>query len=325
MINFLKKIGCCVKCLLHVLEVSAFEFYQLFRYSLSPLNETRDARLASIMLTMHSLEKGLSFANKKRGWGKDKALILANKIDSYFKAGYKGTVRIQVAICILQKYLDDIYASKEKAVISDIEMIISKYRENAFDRYEGGIKEIRKPTFLLTEEDIVHFFKERASVRYYSDKDVTDEQIHKAIKFATLTPSACNRQASKVYVFKDKEKIKQIVDAQYGDQGWCMNCNILFIVTTNRAFYNAEYESKEPFIDGGIFASYLVLGLHLQKIASCYKMFVRKPKLEKRIKEICSIPLQEVPIILILAGNYPEEGLFYTPLSHRVPISKTEV
>lgn len=318
MIKFLKLSVRYVKQLLVLFKVSSFEFTQMLRYSLSPINESRDSHLAFIMLAMHSLEKGLSFEQKKKGWGKNKALLLASKIDSYFKSGFENNIRIQLAICVLQKYLDDICASKEISVSAKISMIIAKYKKEGFCSVEGGVKAIKKPAFLLSEEEIVDFFKDRASVRYFSEENVTDEQISKALNFAALTPSACNRQASKVYVFKNREKIKQIISVQYGDQGWCMNCNVLFVVTTNRSFFNVEYESKEPYIDGGIYATYLVLGLHLQKIASCYKMFIRKPKLEKVFKNICSIPQQEIPIILILAGHYPETSNRCSPLSQRL-------
>lgn len=153
-------------------------------------------------------------------------------------------------------------------------------------------------------------------MREYSEEPITEEEIEKAKLLAVTTPTACNRQASRVYVFKG-EDIKKILATQLGDQGWCGNANTLFVITSNRSYFGGTYERMEPFIDGGLYAMNFVWGLHIQKIASCFKMFVRDPHLEIRFKKVTGISDAEIPIALIMAGHYKNIPV-YSPISYRL-------
>lgn len=62
----------------------------------------------------------------------------------------------------------------------------------------------------------------------------------------------------------------------------------------------------------------LVHGLHLNHVATCFKMFVREPKIEKEFKQIADIPDCEIPIVLVLAGHYKDTPVL-SPKSVRVP------
>ena len=97
-----------------------------------------------------------------------------------------------------------------------------------------------------------------------------------------------------------------------------MNADTIFIVTANGSYFNSTYESKEAYIDGGMYAMNLCMGLHMLKIGSCFKMFIRTPKIEKEFKRICGLQENEIPIVLLLAGHYDEEHLNRQPISVRI-------
>ena len=180
------------------------------------------------------------------------------------------------------------------------------------------MKKVSEPTFLCSSEAIWQFFSTRSSVRNFSNKEIPRVVFKNAERFASLTPTACNRQSSKVYFYKDKNIISEILDTQLGDQGWCNNASALFVVVGNGSYFNASYESKQVYIDGGMFAMNFCLGLHLQKIATCFKMYVRSPKEDRRFHKVTRIPQNEIPIVLIMAGYYPNDGKeYYSPLSYR--------
>lgn len=80
-----------------------------------------------------------------------------------------------------------------------------------------GTKVISKPP-TFDKKTISEFFSSRSSVRYFSDKPVTDEEIKEAAKIANETPSACNRQTCKIYAYRNPEQIKKILNNQLGDQ-----------------------------------------------------------------------------------------------------------
>lgn len=69
------------------------------------------------------------------------------------------------------------------------------------------------------------------------------------------------------------------------------------------------YERHQALIDGGLYAMNFVWGLHLNHIATCFKMFVRESKREKEFKKIANIPENEIPIVLIMAGHYKAEAV----------------
>lgn len=78
-----------------------------------------------------------------------------------------------------------------------------------------------------------------------------------------------------------------------------------------------SYKKYQPLIDGGLYAMNFDMGLHLNNIGFCFKMFVREPKIEKEFKQLTQIPKSEIPIVLILAGHYPKHSI-KSPKSVRI-------
>lgn len=289
-------------------DYASYMNYSMDGRNVSP-TELTDSR---ILLVAHSLEKGMSFANKRKGWGEQKAFFLLNllktvdagKIDEPFILGLN----------VLYKYSLDKEASKNENLISGIKNITASYKQY-LDPKAYGIKVISEPP-TFDKKTISEFFSSRSSVRYFSDKPVTDEEIKEAAKIANETPTACNRQTCKIYAYRNPEQIKKILDNQLGDQGWASGANTLFVITSNLSRFGGTYEHSQALIDGGLFAMNFDWGLHLQHIASCFKMYVRESKRQKEFLRICEINPNEVPIVLILAGHYKDTAV-YGPVSHR--------
>lgn len=288
-----------------------------YKYSLSDLTaDNMDNQLARIMLLIHQLEKGLSHEIRRSDWGKEKAYRLVGHLKALDSDMMQNAI-VQTAISVLEKYKQDNAASKEASLVCDIETLL-KFKQDETGEW-SGFKTVVEPDFKKSDEAIWHFFKSRSSVREFSEKKISDEDFRNALDFASLTPTACNRQTSRVYKFEDKEIIKRILDTQLGDQGWCMNASTLFVLVSNASFFDINIESRQAYIDGGMFAMNFCMGLHLQHIATCFKMFVRSCKEEKDFRKVTGIKPQEIPIVLILAGYYPEDGHpIYAPLSHRL-------
>lgn len=294
---FLKRIDFFTNFFLYVSD------YQYMRkYSLSNSQKSQDKYLASIMLHMHALEKGMSFPTK-RIFGENKAINLTKLLSDYLQIyPYNNTCKI--AINVLYEYLKSDYSTRNTKSRETINNFLLRNKEILQDNF-SGTKEVSNPP-LFDRKLIEAFFESRSSVRFFSDAEITEEEVIEVMKIASTTPTACNRQTSRVHIYKNKETISQLIDNQLGDQGWCNNANALFVITSNVSYFNNSYERFQPFIDGGLFAMNFDMGLHLNHIASCFKMFVREPKREKKFKEIAQIPKNEVPIVLILAGHYKE-------------------
>lgn len=261
--------------------------------------KSKDALATPIMLTMHQLEKGISMKKSPRTFGGDKTVRLIQLLNEYkYKYGIDNIYIL--ATNILYEYRKDQW--HDISIENMLDSFLEKNKKILKDGY-AGVKNVTIPDS-FNEEEIINFFKTRHSCRDYSEIVVTKYEIEQAENFAKVTPTACNRQANRVHFFNDKEIIKSLIDNQLGAQGWCNNATGLIVITSNQTFFGGTYERYEALIDGGLYAMNFVWGLHLQRIGTCFKMFVREPDREKRFKEIAGIPHSEIPVVLILCGHY---------------------
>ena len=274
------------------------------KYHRGTCEDSKDKSDANIMLVMHALEKGMSFSRSagSREFGGAKAISLVNYLLEHEKK-YEIDAQFVTAVNILAAYLQDRNSTKDKNQRDKISKFIECHHD-LITPNKGGVKKVSKPTNSLTFDDVKSFYVSRSSVREYSAEPITDSEINKAKEIASLSPSACNRQASRVYSIKDRNIIKILIDNQLGDQGWCNNAETLFVITNKASYFGNIYERNEPYIDGGMFAMNFMMGLHAQGIASCYKMYIREPSKDAEFRNIAGISNNEIPIILILAGHY---------------------
>ena len=57
-------------------------------------------------------------------------------------------------------------------------------------------------------------------MRQFESKSINIEDVEKAIKIAQKAPTACNRQASKVYLYKDKATNDALGELIAGNTGF---------------------------------------------------------------------------------------------------------
>lgn len=276
----------------------------------------KDQIIAQVLLNIHQLEKGLSFTGSARVFGEAKAVNIVNGLQK-FKKKYGTHLIVSLATNVLKEYLLNPNSTKNEHARSIISDFIEANKD-CIGLYKAGTKNVSEPR-AFSIDDINDFFFSRSSVREYSDEPITDDEIYKVMKFASCTPTACNRQTSRVHVYRDKEKMAKLIKNQLGDQNWCDNATAIFVITTNVSYFNSSYEHVQAFIDGGLYAMNFDWGLHLYHIASCYKMYVRLPEIDREFHELSGIPANEFPIVLILAGHYRKEHIV-SPKSVRLPI-----
>lgn len=281
-------------------------------------NKGKDQILAQVLLCIHQLEKGMSFTKSARVFGEKKALFVVKSLYTYTKK-YGNHQIVILATNVLADYLDNPNSTKNEQARKSIASYVEENK--AFlGLYTTGTKVVSEPK-KFDEQMIKEFFNSRSSVREYSDEPITDDEIMKVMDFASCTPTACNRQTSRVHVFRDKELMNKLIENQLGNQNWCNNATAIFVITSNVSYFNSSYEHVQAFVDGGLYAMNFDWGLHLYHIASCYKMYVRLPEIDKKFHEISGIPENEFPIVLILAGHYKDEPIV-SPKSARLPIEK---
>ncbi|MBU1499309.1 nitroreductase family protein [Patescibacteria group bacterium] len=151
-------------------------------------------------------------------------------------------------------------------------------------------------------EDVV---KNRKSVRKFQEKPIEKEKIKKILELVNLAPSAGNLQAYKIFVVKDKKKIKLIGANVGGIQRNFDNLSpIIFIFCANPDESALRYEDRGKKLyavqDATIACSYAQLIAVSLGLGSCWVGSFD----EKIIQEILQTDL--LPIAILPLG-YPAE------------------
>ena len=161
----------------------------------------------------------------------------------------------------------------------------------------------------VSYEQILKLAQRRRSVRWYLPKPVPRELIDKAVLVADQSPSACNRQPFKFYIFDDPEWVKKVANMPMGTKGFSHNFPVVIaMVGSLRAYYH-ERDRHVIYIDGSLAAMSLMFALETQGLSSCP---INWPDIEFREKRMSKL-LQLEPderVIMLLSVGYPDpEGL----------------
>ena len=284
-------------------------------FSINTLNKLE----AKIILDYHSIEKGLLFSQTKFGFAKDKIIRLNKLLKNKKVILNSDNSQINIAYCIMCEYYE-----LHKNNNFDISSFFS---EQDYIQYKNILRSNYRPEFsgvynFTKEEFFSHsvssfdkFSESRKSVRNFTINKIDDSLIKKAITLSKNAPSVCNRQPSKVYYIKDKEKIEDALDLQAGLNGFSDNIHQLLVVTTDVNYYYSVGERYQYYIDGGVYLMNLLYALHFYNIAACPANWAKEKDDEKKLKQIIPIKNSEKVICLIAIGEADEN--FRTTLSKR--------
>ena len=154
----------------------------------------------------HALENGLSIGNVKVGFGKQKVRNLLNDLQHYLNID--GHLEFACDVCtVIEKYI--LFNQHVGADMNDIISLLDDFcRKNSIQidsNADAGIyvktlsklADERKSSFEV-------FSQSRFSVRDFGKEKVDFNKILSVLKMCERTPSACNRQSYKIYVYKDE-------------------------------------------------------------------------------------------------------------------------
>lgn len=269
----------------------------------------------------HTIEKGMSMRNPRKGFGQQKVKNLITRLRKYVKLYlYEDSVFLDYPLSTIQTYID--YTLSTGVDIPDIQKNFSFLLQEAGKTNvcgKAGVEKVTKKSILdKCNKDFESLLYSRHSIRYFSDTPVGDDIINKALELAQRTPSACNRQGWLTHVFRAPKSI-DLVKWQGGSRGFEDEIKCAILVTANlKAFLN--HEVHQAYIDGGLYAMNLINALHSLGVGtiplSCGFM-------EKQISQLSrfDIPENEVPIVIIGVGNYLD--CFNVAVSERKDISIT--
>ena len=284
-----------------------------FSHILHGANLTKNGQTTNyaILQTSHRLEKGMCIRNPRAGWGYDKAMRLVDLIHSEEQNPNPDTEAVDIGKAVLAAYVEHKKAQNDS--VEKLDTLNAKIKTfnmaESVKRDFGGTNHIFRDQLTIDKEAVEKLFFTRHSVRDFDDSEIDPAKIIKAVEYALRAPSACNRQATHIYIMTEAERIKAGGGNEYHANRYIILTGIMDAYVPN--------ELDDWIVSTSIFAGYLSLALHAQGIGACV---IRKPTVyeesfEQGLRNVCSIPKNEAIIIELAIGNYKEE--FEVPISYR--------
>lgn len=270
-----------------------------------PDEERKDYVLS---VAAHTIEKGLGCMTYKAHWGEEKALRLLELMAAYIEEGSsQACFGFSEAYAVMTAYI--VHKDTQGERIPKIKRLydnLTKRLDDSKQEYAAGKRIYTREELTVDYDAGIHLLETCRSIRNYSQTIVDEQDILDAIKIAAAAPSACNRQPIKCYYTMDEEKIARcdaLIPGNVPIRGTTTN----YIVITASRQYFGLYEYNQWYVNGGIFLSYLRLGLHLKNIGSCIYQWPINAN-EKKMRELYQIPRTELIVGVVGIGYFPDKA-----------------
>ena len=147
----------------------------------------------------------------------------------------------------------------------------------------------------------------RQSVRAYAGREVEEEKLTAMLEAANAAPSAGNFQAYEIYVVRDREKRRQLMEATF-DQKFVGEAPVLLVFCTHAA--RCEYPGPETWAleDATIACTFAMLAATDLGLSSCW-VGAFSPEAAAKV---IGAPQGVVPMAILPVG-YPGETPERTP------------
>lgn len=279
-------------------------------------NESIETLEYKIMLLVHSLEKGMCH-KELRPFGEKKIQELIFLMTEYIKISENlETTPLEMGYSVVKKWVEiyDANAFDKNDVYNNSKKFLRKYQNIHIvntGAYKYQIAEAKK----ANQINYYDFISSRHSVREFSHKRISKEDIEYCVKSAIHTPTACNRQMVKIYSIISNSKKEILNDSLMGLSGFDKESINYFVITFDISAFSFYGERNQGFFNAGLVAMNFANAMHNKQIGSCFLQWGNTSIEEKHIKEKLGIPSKEKIAVVLAAGYYLEETL--VPQSHR--------
>ncbi|QTC91480.1 nitroreductase family protein [Brevundimonas goettingensis] len=259
--------------------------------------------MSVITIMTHNIEKGLSMPSPRPGYGARNIGPLIRRCHEYIALfGVDDTIARAQGVLAAYVRFNGTVGCTDYPFAAEIDRLLQVSSDNA----RGGLKRVARDEVAAVGKLVPDaFFEGRSSVRVFDSAPVDDSQITTAIRLAQKSPSVCNRQSGYVYVFRDKADIADALAIQAGANGFSQNVPTLLVITMRtKNFFGPERNQR--WVDGGLFAMSLILGLHREGLATCCLNWSKPGAVDKKLKQRLNIPRDRSIIFLLAVGHYPE-------------------
>lgn len=153
------------------------------------------------------------------------------------------------------------------------------------------------------------FLENRFAAREFADRALSDDELDAVARLAQRAPSQCNRQSVRLHVYRDRALISRLLELQGGARGFAENVPTLFVVTSEITAWGGAQQRNQPYVDGGLYAMMLMLGLDAKGFLSCPMNLAITHRTERAIKAEAGIPTRERLVVMVAAGPPPDHPI----------------
>lgn len=240
---------------------------------------------AQVTKDYHRIEKGLTLPSPRRPFGSDARDRL--------QEAFQNAVMSDESSATFASYANDALKSLDRYnSTAEIDDYISPRLSSL-----GSLPNSANVAAALLES--------RRSIRNFdTNRVISESHIVEAVRLAGLSPSVCNRQASRAYYYSGRSNVDRILKHQSGNRGFGHTAQGIFVITSDQRMFGGSGERNQSWIDGALFAMSLVLALHGMGIGTCMLNWSKKNHESHLLRKDADIPHSENIIVMIAVG-YP--------------------
>ena len=285
-----------------------YDFRRFVRHSsVIDFDDDEEKLRAFITATYHNIEKGLSLPEPRPGFGSENLNRLFWLMELFIER-FGPREYLATPLGALNRYIE---FNNAKGV--DVESV-KRRTQRLTDRIGAGVSDVCGGTKLVTRESLFaaiqaggpEVIASRVTCRQFGTTPVSLAEIERAVQIAQAAPVVCNRQSGRVRVFREKADIARILELQGGARGFGDRASALFCVSVDIRNFNGTGERYQGWIDGGMFAMNLVLGLHTQGLGACCLNWSKNRSTDVDMRKLLGLPDTETIIMFVAAGTLPE-------------------
>lgn len=160
----------------------------------------------------------------------------------------------------------------------------------------------------ISPDQFLKLCLQRRSVRWYDDRPVPRDLLEQAVRMASLSPSACNRQPFRFVVADDPAQAQRLGEIPMGTVGFSNQFPALIIVVGDLSAYFSERDRHLIYVDGGLASMSLVLALETLGLSSCCINWPDIEDREVKLGQALGLSLHERAVMCISVGFKRTDG-----------------
>lgn len=289
---------------LHVWPLVRYDANRFIRCS--GKRDTEESLIGLITNDLHSIEKGFTMPDFRKGFGQKRLLEVLKLCKMYVEKYGVSNIQITEAARSVYDYKkchENLHYSLPDNLKSSIDNFLSYFPGLETDSIQFDMT--KEEYFSKHSNDFEQFSYSRRSCRNFTDEPIDISVMKKAIRLAQNAPSACNRQSPRVYLVSNPIKVKEVLQYQGGNRGFGQTVNKLVVICGYLGNYH-DTERNCVYIDSGIFTMNMAYALHYYGIGCCILNWSVDKKRDKKLRNILSVRDGEVIVTILACGNVPD-------------------